>query len=80
MKGENHMATEKMEMEEIQSEINALKQLLIHSDYQALKHADGELSDEDYAEMREKRQQWRDRINELQAQQQSLDGEKEITE
>lgn len=80
MKGENHMATENMEMEEIQSEISALKQLLMRSDYQALKHADGELSDEDYAEMKEKRQQWRDRINELQAQQQSLEGKKEITE
>lgn len=57
---------------EIQGEINALKQLLANSDYQALKHADGELSDEDYAEMKEKRQQWRIKINELQAQQQSL--------
>ena len=80
MKGENNMATENMEMEEIQSEISALKQLLMRSDYQALKHADGELSDEDYAEMKEKRQQWRDRINELQAQQQLLEDEKEITE
>ena len=74
------MTMENMEMEEIQSEISALKQLLANSDYQALKHVDGELSDEDYAEMKEKRQQWRDRINELQAQQQSLKEEKEITE
>lgn len=65
---------------EIQGEINALKQLLANSDYQALKHADGELSDEDYAEMKEKRQQWRIKINELQAQQQSLESKKEITE
>lgn len=74
------MAMENMEIEGIQSEISALKQLLANSDYQALKHADGELSDEEYAEMKEKRQQWRDRINELQAQQQSLEDEKEITE
>lgn len=74
------MAMENMEMEEIQSEISALKQLLANSDYQALKHADGELSDDEYAEMKEKRQQWRDRINELQAQQQSLEDGKEITE
>jgi NAD-dependent DNA ligase len=80
VKGENHMAMENMEMEEIQSEISALKQLLANSDYQALKHADGELSDDEYAEMKEKRQQWRDRINELQAQQQSLEDGKEITE
>ena len=80
MKGENHMAMENMEIEGIQSEISALKQLLANSDYQALKHADGELSNEEYAEMKEKRQQWRDRINELQAQQQSLEDGKEITE
>ena len=74
------MAMENMEIEGIQSEISALKQLLANSDYQALKHADGELSNEEYAEMKEKRQQWRDRINELQAQQQSLEDGKEITE
>lgn len=74
------MTMENMKNEEIQSEINALKQLLANSDYQALKHADGELSDEDYAEMKEKRQQWRIKINELQAQQQSLESKKEITE
>lgn len=78
------MTMEDMKNEELQNEIrgeiNALKQLLANSDYQALKHADGELSDEDYAEMKEKRQQWRNKINELQAQQQSLESEKEITE
>lgn len=52
---------------EIDGEINALEQLLAQTDYMALKHADGALSDKDYADMRSKRQGWRDRINELQA-------------
>ena len=56
------------ENNEIQGEINALKQLLTNSDYQAIKHSEGEISEEDYATIREKRQRWRERINELEAQ------------
>lgn len=50
---------------EIQGEINALKQLLTNSDYQAIKHSEGEMSEEEYAAIREKRKTWRTRINEL---------------
>lgn len=53
------------EIQEKQGEINACKILLRDSDYQSAKHADGAMSDEEYAEMRAKRQTWRDRINEL---------------
>ena len=50
------------------AEINALKQLLAGTDYQALKHADGALSDDEYNEVKAQRQEWRDKINELEAQ------------
>lgn len=53
---------------ELQGEINALKQLLTNTDYQAIKHSEGEMSDEEFAPVREQRQAWRDRINELQEQ------------
>ena len=56
-----------MYQSEIDSEINALTQLLAQSDYLALKHADGALTDDEYATARAERQTWRDRINELQA-------------
>lgn len=56
----------------IDGQIRAYRLLLSQSDYQALKHADGELSDEEYALVRETRQQWRQAINDLQAREQSL--------
>ena len=56
------------ENNEIQGEINALKQLLSNSDYQAIKHSEGEMSEEKYAPIREKRAAWRKRINELEEQ------------
>lgn len=46
-------------------EIIELKQNLSSTDYLCLKHADGVLSDEEYEPIRVQRQQWRDRINEL---------------
>lgn len=56
--------TEK-EIQEMQGEINACKLLLRDTDYQSIKHADGVITDEEYAEMRAQRQVWRDKINEL---------------
>lgn len=50
------------------AEIAALKSFLEATDYQAIKHADGALSDEEYADTQVKRQQWRDKINEYEAQ------------
>ena len=42
-----------------------LRQLLADSDYYCLKHADGALTDEEYAPIKAQRQAWRDEINEL---------------
>ena len=46
-------------------EIEALKQKLVDTDYQAIKFAEGQISQEEYTPIREERQIWRDRINEL---------------
>ena len=51
----------------IDSDITALKQILAGTDYKALKHADGALSDEEYEETRQFRQSLRDQINALEA-------------
>ena len=51
--------------DEKQGEINAMKILLRDTDYIAIKHSEGLISDEEYAETKAKRQAWRDRINEL---------------
>ena len=47
----------------IEGEINALKQLLANTDYKALKHADGVMSDEEYAETIDLRKSYRYKIN-----------------
>lgn len=59
----------------IENEIAIYMQLLTNTDYKALKHADGTITDEDYAEIKANRQAWRDRINELQEQLASADAE-----
>ena len=46
-------------------EIAELKIKLAATDYQAIKYAEGVLSEEEYAEMKAQRQAWRNRINEL---------------
>lgn len=55
-----------MTQEEIISEINAYEILLSQTDYQALKYGEGQISEEDYAPIKAQRQEWRNRINELQ--------------
>ena len=50
---------------QIESEIRGLQQLLSESDYQALKHADGALTDEEYDPIRLQRQSYREKINKL---------------
>ena len=52
-------------IENIQSEIRGLKLLLSNTDYKALKHADGALTDEEYEPIRLERQELRDKINAL---------------
>lgn len=63
------MAKKKVERteEEIRGEINAYKQLLTNTDYVSHKHADGELTDEQYEETRAQREAWRQAIRDLQA-------------
>lgn len=53
------------ENELAEREIRALKAKLSETDYQAIKYAEGEMTDEEYAETKAKRTAWRARINEL---------------
>lgn len=46
-------------------EISELKSKLCETDYKAIKYAEGLLTAEEYAEAKEQRQAWRNRINEL---------------
>ena len=55
-------------MDEIMAEITALKSLLRDTDYQCLKYAEGALTEAEYAGTRAQRAAWRERINELEAQ------------
>ncbi len=55
------------EKEKAEIEIMELKQKLFDSDYKAIKYAEGQLSEEEYASIKEERQSWRDRINELES-------------
>ena len=48
-------------------EISELKGKLRDTDYQAIKYAEGMLTPDEYAEMREQRQSWRDKINVLES-------------
>ena len=48
-----------------EEEISELKIKLAATDYQAIKYAEGVLSEEEYTDMKAQRQLWRDRINEL---------------
>lgn len=45
--------------------IQFLKSELAKSDYKALKHLEGELSDEEWEETKRQRREWRDEINRL---------------
>lgn len=54
-----------MTPEETRIEIATYKQLLLQTDYKALKHSEGAITDEEYAETKAQRAEWRARINEL---------------
>lgn len=56
----------------INREISELKKKLFDTDYKAIKYSEGWLTDEEYAEVKAQREEWRKRINELEA---SLEGE-----
>ena len=54
-----------MVKEETILKIEELKYKLLQTDYQAIKYAEGELTEEEYAPIKEQRRQWRAEINEL---------------
>ena len=62
------------ERQNVENEIAVCRQLLANTDYRALKHSEGEMSDEEYAETKENRRAWRARVNELQEQLAAGDG------
>lgn len=49
-----------------EQQILDLKQMLDDTDYQAIKYAEGWLTDEEYEPIKLQRQEWRDEINRLQ--------------
>lgn len=50
---------------DLSDQINILKAKLSDTDYQAIKYAEGEISEEDYAGIKEQRKKWRSEINVL---------------
>lgn len=54
--------------ESIQHQISALKSKLAQTDYKALKYAEGLISEADYLPIKLERQDYRNQINELEAQ------------
>ena len=59
-------------IDNIVNEINIYKILLKDSDYKATKHSEGLFSEEEYAPIKTERQQWRDKINELEIEMEKL--------
>ena len=51
--------------QEAAERIGELKAMLRATDYKAIKYAEGYLSEEEYAEDKAQRQEWREEINEL---------------
>ena len=52
-------------IQNINLRINELKRNLSKTDYQAIKFAEGQLTEEEYAETKKQRQAWRVEINQL---------------
>lgn len=64
-----------MNRTEAQAEINACKNLLEQTDYKALKHSDGALSDDEYEPTRVQRSKLRERINRLEIEMETMPAE-----
>lgn len=56
---------EEIAQQQREAEIWSLKEQLRESDYKAIKYAEGWITAEDYAPIKAQRQEWRERINEL---------------
>lgn len=52
-----------------EEEIEMLKRKLSDTDYKAIKYAEGQLTEEEYGPIKQERQSWRNRINELELEQ-----------
>ena len=63
----------------IESEIAGLKQILAGTDYKTLKFAEGQISEKDYAATKQQRQELRDKINQVEAELETI-GESEGSE
>ena len=64
-----------MERAEAEAEINACKNLLEQTDYKALKHSDGALTDEEYEPTKKQREELRERINQLEIEMETIPAE-----
>lgn len=62
----------------MESDIAVRKQMLEQTDYQALKYAEGEIPEDEYAEMKAQRAAWRAEINELEAELATYPAEEEM--
>lgn len=60
-----HKTEQDLLKDEYRLEIQQLKKLLSDSDYKAIKYAEGQISEEEYSEIKSERQGYRDRINYL---------------
>ena len=56
-----------MTQDEIEFRLDALHQALANTDYKAIKHSEGMISDEDYVPIKAQRQEWRNEINRLES-------------
>ena len=59
--------TAKEQRQSVLDEIDNLKRQLAETDYMAIKHSEGWISDEDYASVKALRQSYRDSINALES-------------
>lgn len=59
------MEDNNIRINQIESQINGLKQLLANSDYKAIKHSEGLISDIEYTEIKIYRENLRTKINQL---------------
>lgn len=67
-KVEEYIPTEEeIAKQEKLNRINELKKLLSSTDYQAIKYAEGLITEEEYLPTKNQRQEWRNEINELEA-------------
>ena len=62
-----HKTEQDLLKDQYRLEITQLKKQLSDTDYKAIKYAEGQISEEEYASVRAERQGYRDRINELEA-------------